>query len=169
MRIAAVLALLLGLLAGVAMAQDPEDRVLPGVGAGRIRLGASPAGLTALWGAPRRRLAEARNQDPSAPLYYYEYPEHGVWLIVQNDRIRKIGLENGKWRTREGICLWSTVDQVRRAYGKGRSQWPDGFDPKKPELIPRYFLKYETRGIDFLIQKKSRLVEALHVYPPVKR
>lgn len=164
MRILAFVALLLAVLAGAAVAQKPEELVVPGVGVGYIRLGASPAGLSRLWGTPRRRLAESKTENPAAPLYYYEYPEHGVWLLVQGDRIQRIGLENGKWRTREGLCLWSTVEQVKKVYGKGRSEWPEGFDPKKPELIPRYFLKYESRGIDFLVQKKSRLVEAIHVY-----
>lgn len=162
------LVLLLLLLAAPAGAQGRGELIVPGRGAGPILLGGTPEVLVPRWGAPRRRLAEDKTSDPRAPKHYYEYPEHGVWMLVQGGRIRKIGLESGPWCTREGLKLWATVDQVTRAWGRGRTRWPEGTDPSKRELVPRYFLSYPSRGVDFLILQKSRLVEAIHLYPPVR-
>lgn len=158
----APLCFLLLTIALPALAVGNDSLILPGQRAGPVWLGKSATTVAQVWGPARRRLAQERVPDGGEPDYYYEYPEHGLWMLVRQGRILKIGLEAGPWRTREGLRLQVKAAEVRRAYGPGSIRRISGEDKGEP----RYFLEYRSRGITFLVRQTDQVVEAIHVYPP---
>lgn len=148
------------LLAFLVLASPALADLLPGRGVGPCRLGQDPDSLESAWGPPRRQTAESKDER-GIPDIYYEYPEKGVWLLVRNYRVIKIGIEGGRWESSDGTRLWMPVREVLWLYGQGNVRRPED----EASAAVRYFIDYPHRGISFLVRKQSEKVEAIHLYP----
>ncbi|MGE0491203.1 MAG: hypothetical protein AB7S38_18490 [Vulcanimicrobiota bacterium] len=128
-----------------------------GQAAGPARLGDTTQAVVKAWGQPRRRVAPAKKGE--VPAVYFEYPEQGLWLLVDSGKIVRIGIESGPWQSPSGLHLWQKEAQAVRLLGPATRR-PAGEDKT------HYFLDYPSQGISLLILAGPAKVAAIHLYEP---
>ena len=151
-------------------ADDPL--LLPGARMGPAALGAPASTVTTFWGAARQRPAR---QGPD--FRWWEYPEHRLWMLVENGRIVRVGVEDDSLASPEGFKVGCKASSVTEAWGEGTLRravpWNEHEDSREvdkayePHVPPeRYFLDYRERGVSFLVDTALDQVMAIHIYPP---
>lgn len=155
--------LVLVLILGLSTALAADQRIVPGQRVGPCVLGGDPDVLVPEWGPPRKRVVESKEPPRTMPDVYYEYPERGLWLLVRDYRIARIGIEGENWKTPGGLRVGVPVKLVYPVFGKGKVRNVEESDPKLKGY--RYYLEYPSHGLTLLVQTKTQIVMAIHVYP----
>lgn len=128
-----------------------QAEVVPGVGVGELRLGASPEEALAQWGSPL-------DQEPGEEM---RWTYDGCVLLFRSERLTRIAITNPYFTLAEsGLGIGSPYGAVRTALGQATSEGSNDLD-------------YDDRGIFFHFgahepgeTKESGLCNVLNVYRP---
>ncbi len=147
-----------------------DNLILAGGRAGPVLLQAAASTVTEYWGAARQTRARQ-----GKTFRWWEYPERGVWLLVEQGRVVRIGIESEAFLTPEGFGVGKRASPVEVAYGPGERRratpWTEQeyarpvdvqFEPHQPP--ERFFLDYRERGICFLVDTAMDRIMAIHLF-----
>lgn len=87
-----------------------DTLIVPGTRIGPVTLGLSTKQMVDVLGQGQLR--------PKAPGTIHLYPQHGMVIYSEGDRVHSVTVRSPIYKTRSGVCVGSDVDQVLTTLGK---------------------------------------------------
>ncbi|MCD4783749.1 MAG: hypothetical protein K8T10_07960 [Candidatus Eremiobacteraeota bacterium] len=116
--------------------------IVPGQRVGNIKIGMDISIITKHWGNPR-----AIENIPGSQVKTYTYDHKGMKILVESGMVAGAQILSYKFRTREGITVKNSRNQVIKTYGKRYKQVKDS-------------INYRSLGIGFYFHK-GRVISIL--------
>jgi len=147
MRIRPIIFIVLAAMFSQSFAQSFKDAPLTFIGLGSVHLGMSQAQL--------RSLGFKLSEEPSGNEECVEVAFNGddkVLVMLENDRVTRVSSYDPAIKTKLGVNVGSTEQQVKTAYAKSILIEPHQYDEKGHYLITKssngkYAIVFETDGV----------------------
>jgi hypothetical protein len=88
---------------------------------------------------------------PRKDFQIYSFPEHQIDVSVQKELAVMILVLNPRYKTKEGICVGSSVTPIIRNYGKS-------YEFEEQKGSDDYIITYWEKGISFSL-RKNRIIK----------
>lgn len=109
--------------------------IVPGQRVGNIKIGMDISIITKHWRNPR-----SIESIPGSPIKVYKYDHKGMKILVESGMVAGAEIVSYKFKTREGISVKNSRNQVIKTYGKRYKQVKDS-------------INYRSLGIGFYFHK----------------
>ena len=76
----------------------------------------------------------------------------GLSVMLQSGRIARVDIDQGDYRTAEGIGIGSSEDELSRAYGAGLKSVPNRYTRGAKDIIVEKVVSGQRRSILFYVE-----------------